>query len=92
GPDAGEVIEQLHAEGNTNILICPVGFICEHVEILFDIDVEYQQLAQKLGVHLERIEMLNAHPSMLNGLAGLVRERALEAGLVPTAEAKQVSL
>ena len=89
GPDAGEVIEQLHAEGNRNILICPIGFICEHVEILFDIDVEYQQLAQKLGVHLERIEMLNAHPSMLNGLAGLVRERAQEAGLVPAAEAKQ---
>jgi len=82
GPDAGEVIERLHAEGHENILICPIGFICEHVEILFDIDVEYQELAKKLGVHLERIEMLNAHPSMLRGLAGLVRERALEAGLV----------
>lgn len=82
GPDAGEVIERLHAEGHENILICPIGFICEHVEILFDIDVEYQELARRLGVHLERIEMLNAHPSMLRGLAGLVRERASEAGLL----------
>ncbi|MGI8485064.1 MAG: ferrochelatase [Thermomicrobiales bacterium] len=92
GPDAGEVIEQLNAEGNKNIVICPIGFICEHVEILFDIDVEYQQLAQKLGVHLERIEMLNAHPAMLNGLAEVVRARAVEAGLVPAVEAKQGSV
>jgi ferrochelatase len=82
GPDAGEVIERLHAEGHRDILICPIGFICEHVEILYDIDIEYQTLAKTLGVHLERIEMLNANPSMLNGLAGLVRERAIAAGLV----------
>jgi ferrochelatase len=80
GPDAGEVIEQLHAEGKDDILICPVGFICEHVEILYDIDIEYQQLAQKLGVHLERIEMLNDHPSMLAGLAQVARGRAVDAG------------
>jgi ferrochelatase len=80
GPDAGEVIQQLHSEGKTNILICPIGFICEHVEILFDIDIEYQQLAQKLGVHLERIEMLNDHPDMLAGLAQVARGRATDAG------------
>ncbi len=92
GPDVGDVIEHLHAEGQENILVCPVGFICEHVEILFDIDVEYQLLAQKLGVHLERIEMLNAHPAMLNGLAALVREHAVAAGLVQEpAEAGQAS-
>jgi len=92
GPDAGTVIERLHTEGHDNILICPIGFVCEHVEILFDIDVEYQHLARKLGVHLERIEMLNAHPSMLKGLAGLVRKRAMEAGLVEdTAGASQAS-
>lgn len=92
GPDAGSVIERLHTEGHDNILICPIGFVCEHVEILFDIDVEYQHLAEKLGVHLERIEMLNAHPSMLKGLAGLVRERAMEAGLVEdTAGASQAT-
>jgi ferrochelatase len=80
GPDAGEVIEQLHNEGKRNILICPIGFICEHVEILYDIDIEYQQLAKKLGVHLERIEMLNDHPAMLAGLAQVARGRAADAG------------
>lgn len=82
GPDAGEVISTLADEGHKHILICPIGFICEHVEILYDIDIEYQQLAGELGVQLERIEMLNAHPAMLAGLAGLVREKAIAAGLV----------
>jgi ferrochelatase len=80
GPDAGEVIEQLHQEGKNSILICPIGFGCEHVEILFDIDIEYQELAHKLGVHLERIEMLNDHPAMLAGLAQVARGRATDAG------------
>ena len=74
GPDAGEVIARLHAEGVKNVLICPIGFICEHVEILFDIDVEFRAQAEELGMHLERIEMLNDHPTLLSGLAGLVRE------------------
>ncbi|MGB3329301.1 MAG: ferrochelatase [Thermomicrobiales bacterium] len=82
GPDAGDVITELAGDGHKHILICPIGFICEHVEILYDIDIEYQQLAGDLGVQLERIEMLNAHPGMLAGLAGLVRGKAVEAGLV----------
>jgi ferrochelatase len=80
GPDAGEVIQRLHDEGVRNVLICPIGLVCEHVEILFDIDIEYQHLAQKLGVHLERIEMLNDHPDMLAGLAQVARGRATDAG------------
>jgi ferrochelatase len=73
GPDASEVIQRLHDAGQRNVLICPIGFVCEHVEILFDIDVEFQSRAQELGMRLERIEMLNDHPAMLNGLAELVR-------------------
>jgi protoporphyrin/coproporphyrin ferrochelatase len=80
GPDASEVISRLHQEGQQNVLICPIGFICEHVEILFDIDVEFRHQADALGMHLERIEMLNDHPKMLTGLAGVVRDRAQEAG------------
>ncbi len=80
GPDAGEVIERLVAEGKKNILLCPIGFVCEHVEILYDIDIVYQNLAKSLGIHLERIEMLNTAPEMIDGLAGLIREKAKEAG------------
>jgi protoporphyrin/coproporphyrin ferrochelatase len=80
GPDAGEVIERLVAEGKKHILLCPIGFVCEHVEILYDIDIVYQNLAKSLGIHLERIEMLNTAPEMIDGLAGLIHEKAKEAG------------
>lgn len=80
GPDASEVMERYAAEGVRHMLICPIGFVCEHVEILYDIDIEYQRLAKKLGVHLERIEMLTDSPEMIRGLAGLVRRTAEEAG------------
>jgi protoporphyrin/coproporphyrin ferrochelatase len=80
GPDASEVIEHYAAEGRRHMLICPIGFVCEHVEILYDIDVVYQGLAKRLDVQLERIEMLNDSPGMIRGLAGLVRQTAQEAG------------
>ncbi len=80
GPDAGEAIARIANEGGRHVLIAPIGFVCEHVEILFDIDVEFKRQAEKLGVHLERIEMLNDHPAMIDGLAALVRERAAAAG------------
>jgi ferrochelatase len=80
GPDAGEVIEHVVAEGKRHILLCPIGFVCEHVEILYDIDIVYQNLARSLNIHLERIEMLNTAPEMIDGLAGIISEKAKEAG------------
>jgi len=72
GPDASEVMQRHASEGRRHILICPIGFVCEHVEILYDIDIVYQDLAKKLGVQLERIDMLNDEPEMIAGLARLV--------------------
>jgi len=80
GPDAGQVIAQLAAEGQKNVLLAPVGFVCEHVEILYDVDLVFKRQAESLGVRLERPEMLNTAPQMIDGLAGLVRARAAEAG------------
>jgi ferrochelatase len=78
GPDASELINRFADEGKRNILICPIGFVCEHVEILYDIDIVYQTLAKTLGVRLERIDMLNDEPEMISGLARLVRSTAQE--------------
>ena len=80
GPDAGAVIERLASEGKKHILLCPIGFVCEHVEILYDIDIVYQRLARSIGIHLERIEMLNTAPQMIDGLAQLICEKTKEAG------------
>ncbi|MGI8644472.1 MAG: ferrochelatase [Thermomicrobiales bacterium] len=81
GPDVAETVERYAAEGKQHILVAPVGFVTEHVEILYDIDVDFMQQAEKLGVRLERIEMLNDHPLMIAALADLVRARAAQAGM-----------
>ncbi|MEP6572061.1 MAG: ferrochelatase [Gemmatimonadota bacterium] len=80
GPDARRVIAELAAAGARDIVIAPIGFTCEHVEILYDVDIEFQRDALALGVRLERIEMVNDAPPMMAGLAGLVRQKAEESG------------
>jgi ferrochelatase len=80
GPDAGEVIARLAAEGKQHVLIAPIGFTCEHVEILYDVDIVFKQQAESLGMQLERIEMLNTAPKMIDGLAELIQQKAREAG------------
>jgi ferrochelatase len=79
GPDVSVLIERYAAQGQKNIVSCPIGFVCEHVEVLYDIDIVYQKLARSLGVRLERIEMVHTEPKMIAGLAELVRETAKEA-------------
>jgi ferrochelatase len=76
GPDIVDHLEALHEQGVRDVLICPVGFVSDHLEIRWDIDVEAQELARELGIELERIEMPNAEPAFVRTLAGIVR-RAL---------------
>ena len=80
GPDVGAALDRLAAAGQKHALIAPIGFVVEHVEILYDIDIVYQQQAKKLGLHLERIEMLGSAPAVMNGLAELICQTAQEAG------------
>ncbi len=80
GPDAGTVLEELAASGHRTVLVVPVGFTCEHVEVLYDVDLELRRRACGLGVHLERIAMVNDHPAMIDGLAVLVRRTAAAQG------------
>ncbi len=78
GPDVLESIKRYAAQGQKNIISCPIGFVCEHVEVLYDIDIVYQKLARSLGVRLERIEMVHTAPQMIDDLAGLIRQTAKE--------------
>lgn len=79
GPDVSVLIERYAQQGQKNIISCPIGFVCEHVEVLYDIDIVYQKLAKSLGVRLERIEMVHTSPQMIAGLAELIRNTAKEA-------------
>lgn len=76
GPDILSKIRELAQRGETSVLICPVGFISDHLEILYDIDIECQQLASELGIHLERIDMLNARPSLIAALKAVTLKAA----------------
>jgi protoporphyrin/coproporphyrin ferrochelatase len=80
GPDAGEVLDDLARHGAPGVVIAPIGFVCEHVEILYDVDVELRARAEACGIGLERIRMVNDAPATMSGLAHLVRESAREAG------------
>jgi ferrochelatase len=80
GPDADEVITELAKAGHQAVLLAPIGFVCDHVEILYDIDVEYQGLAKRLGIQLERIASLNDDPGLVAAVADVARSAAAERG------------
>ena len=73
GPDILDHLRELHANGVRKVLVCPVGFVSDHLEIRWDIDVEAQELARELGLELTRIEMPNDEPAFVAALAGIVR-------------------
>jgi ferrochelatase len=77
GPDILEELERLHGEGVSKVLVAPVGFVSDHLEILWDIDVEAREKAAELGLELDRIESLNDAPEFARALAILV-EQVLE--------------
>jgi protoporphyrin/coproporphyrin ferrochelatase len=76
GPDIAEHLDELAARGVRDVLVCPVGFVSDHLEIRWDIDTVAAQRAQELGLRLRRIEMPNADPAFVRVLAGLVRRAA----------------
>jgi ferrochelatase len=76
GPDILDHLRDLHARGIRDVLVCPVGFVADHLEIRWDLDHEAAELAGELGLGFRRIEMPNADPEFVQVLAGLVR-RAL---------------
>jgi protoporphyrin/coproporphyrin ferrochelatase len=76
GPDILEHLEDLHGRGVREVLVCPVGFVADHLEIRWDLDREAAAKARELGLDFARIEMPNAEPAFVHVLANLVR-RAL---------------
>jgi ferrochelatase len=82
GPDLPDTIETLAREGHRSILVASVGFIADHLEIFYDIDIEAKAKADELGVELRRTPMLNADPRLARALFALVSERVAIASRV----------
>jgi ferrochelatase len=76
GPDILDHLEALAAGSIREVLVAPVGFVADHLEIKWDLDVEAQERATELGLALDRIELPNAEPAFIRVLAGLVRRAA----------------
>ena len=75
GPDILDELERLHGEGTTQVLVAPIGFVADHLEILWDIDVEAREKAAELGLGLDRILSPNDDPVFIRALADVVRAR-----------------
>ncbi|MFN4218567.1 MAG: ferrochelatase [Candidatus Bipolaricaulia bacterium] len=73
GPDVLNVIADLGQQGHEAVLICPIGFVADHLEILYDIDVECRKQADSLGMQLERTESLNDDVQFIEVLAGIIQ-------------------
>ncbi len=73
GPDLVEKLSELATKGCRRILVVPVGFVCDHTEILYDIDIQAKQVAKELGIDLHRSASLNSSPKFILALADVIR-------------------
>jgi ferrochelatase len=80
GPTVESVLDDLQREGHRHVLVAPIGFVSDHVETLYDIDIELKTRARSKGVQLERMPMLNASPALIEILASVIETH--EAALV----------
>lgn len=75
GPDLLSTLERLHSDGGRDVVVCPVGFVSDHLEVLYDLDIEAQAVARRLGMRLDRPAMMNDDPAFLAALAGIAESR-----------------
>ncbi len=75
-PDVCDRIEQLHAEGGLqDLIILPIGFVSDHMEVMFDLDTEAAELCEKLGVSMQRAATAGTHPRFITMIRELLQER-----------------
>jgi ferrochelatase len=74
GPTVESTLDAIAAQGIKAVILQPIGFLCDHVEILFDVDIFFREYAARLGVRLERPESLNASPTLARAVADLARK------------------
>jgi ferrochelatase len=75
GPTLDEMFERCVTQGQQQLLLVPIGFVCDHVEILYDIDILAQQVARRKGLCLRRIASLNTSPTLIAALASVVEHQ-----------------
>ena len=74
-PDVGDVIRQLAADGVRDVVVVPIGFISDHMEVMFDLDYEAQHIAESVGVNMVRAGTVGVHPQFVRMIRELIAER-----------------
>lgn len=77
-PDVNEILPRLKEAGATDVVLCPIGFISDHVEVMYDLDLEAAQNCRDLGLNMARAATVNDHPTFIRALGELVRSKAGE--------------
>jgi len=75
GPTVEATISGLKSKGHAGVFVQPIGFLCDHVEVLYDIDIAFQEFARGQGMRLWRAESLNESPTLIAALADIARTR-----------------
>jgi len=73
GPTVEDTLKAIKAEGHTGVVLQPVGFVCDHVEVLYDIDIAFKEFAAEIGLQLWRAESLNDSPTLTRALAEIAQ-------------------
>ena len=75
GPDIGEALESVHAKGYADVVVAPIGFVCDHMEVVLDLDVEAAEKAEALGLNMVRAGTVGTHPAYVRMVRDLIVER-----------------
>jgi ferrochelatase len=74
-PDIGAVLRKLAAEGDKEVVVAPIGFVCDHVEVLYDLDIEAHKIADDLNLNMVRASCPNDHPTFIRMIADVIAQR-----------------
>lgn len=78
-PNIGETLRQLASQGHKQVIVAPLGFVCDHVEVLYDLDIEARKIADNLGLRFHRASCPNDHPTFIRLIAAVL-EKQLNTG------------
>ncbi|MFN7936221.1 MAG: ferrochelatase [Bryobacteraceae bacterium] len=82
-PDILDALRQLHAQGTKAVTLVPIGFVSDHLEVLYDLDTEAKDLCNELGIEMSRAATAGTHPGFVRMIRELVEERQAGGGIVP---------
>lgn len=81
GPDISEALATVHSNGARDVVVVPIGFVCDHMEVVIDLDIEAAAVAAKLGLNMRRAKTVGTHPAYIQMVRELIIER-----MAPTSE------